>query len=145
MSVPAVGDRVDVTVEVPRGGRVKRRSDGGIDYVSPVGSPFNYGCVAHVLGGDGDPLDAIVLGPRLPAGTVVDGAEILAIVAFDDLDRPDDKLICGPPPLSDADRARVIAFFTRYAVLKRWLARARGRSGRIAYGGLVPHTRHDAP
>jgi hypothetical protein len=60
---------VDVLIEIPRGSFLKRGSTGRIDFVSPFPCPFNYGSVPTHLGLEGDLLDAVVLGPRLAAGT----------------------------------------------------------------------------
>jgi len=60
---------IDVVIEVPRGSFLKRGSTGHIDFVSPLPCPFNYGSVPNYLGLEGDLLDALVLGPRLPFGT----------------------------------------------------------------------------
>ncbi len=140
MGVVAIGDVVDVVVEVPRGTRVKWGSDGRVAYVSPVPSPFDYGAVPDRLGGDGDPLDALVLGPPRRRGERVT-ARVLAIVAFDDAGRVDDKLICGPWPLVRADRDAVATFFRRYAVVKRWASRLRGRRGATRFVGWIARTR----
>lgn len=60
---------VEVVIEVPRGSFLKRGSTGRIDFVSPLPCPFNYGYVPDYIGGEGDYLDAVVLGPRLPLGS----------------------------------------------------------------------------
>ena len=60
---------VEVVIEVPRGSFVKRGSTGHVDFVSPLPCPFNYGSVPSHIGLEGDLLDALVLGPRLPLGT----------------------------------------------------------------------------
>jgi hypothetical protein len=60
---------LEVLVEVPRGSFLKRGSTGHVDFVSPLPCPFNYGSVPNYLGLEGDLLDALVLGPRLPLGT----------------------------------------------------------------------------
>lgn len=109
-----------VLIEVPKGGFVKRRADGSIDFVSPAPCPFNYGCVPGVVGGDGDPLDALVLGPRLAAGASVD-RQVHAVVRFVDAGRVDDKLVCADHPPSRGERAAVVAFFRVYAQAKRLL------------------------
>ncbi len=62
---------VDVVIEVPKGSFLKRGSTGHIDFVSPLPCPFNYGSVPKYLGLEGDLLDAVVLGPRLPLGRLV--------------------------------------------------------------------------
>ena len=59
---------IDVVIEVPRGSFLKRGYGGRIDFVSPLPCPFNYGAAPAYLGLEGDLLDALVLGPRLPLG-----------------------------------------------------------------------------
>lgn len=125
------GVEVTVRIEVPRGGLVKRRADGRLDYVSPVPCPFNYGSVPDRVGGDGDPQDAVLLGPRRPAGHE-ERATVRAVVRFVDAGRPDDKWICGPEP-TRAERALVVAFFRAYAAFKAALNRARGLDGETRY------------
>lgn len=120
--------RVTVTIEVPRGGFVKRRSDGGVDYVSPVPCPFDYGCVPGLPGGDGDPLDALVLGGTRAAGDTVD-VRVRAVVRFLDAGSVDDKLVCSESGVTADDRWRILLFFRVYAEAKRWMYRLRGRTG----------------
>lgn len=125
--------RVRVRVEVPRFSLLKRGA-AGIEYVSPVPCPFNYGSVPDRPAPDGDALDAVVLGPRLRLGEEVD-VPVHAVVRFVDAGVEDDKLVCGPSP-TDADLARVAAFFRVYAVARLLMNRARGRRGETRYGGL---------
>ena len=128
------GTEVTVLIEVPRGGVVKRRADGGVDYVSVVPSPFNYGCVPDVAGGDGDPQDAVLLGGRRPRGHR-ERAVVWAVVRFVDAGRPDDKWICGDHPPSRVEKAVVIGFFALYARLKGALYRLRGERGETRFLG----------
>lgn len=123
---------LEVTVEVPRGGFVKRRDDGSIDYVSPVPCPFNYGSVAGTISGDGDRLDAVVLGPRLRAGSVVT-RKVLACVMVLDAGEEDPKFICGERPMTDIERGLVLGFFRSYGVLKGLLNLVRGRRGQTRF------------
>ena len=122
-----MGERVAVIIEVPRGSFVKRRPDGSVDFVSPLPSPFNYGSVVGQLAEDGDPLDALVLGPRLPLGARVD-VEVFGEVDFIDAGDRDPKLVCsrGAAP-RERDWLRVRSFFAVYARLKAGLNWARGR------------------
>jgi inorganic pyrophosphatase len=124
-------DRVTVVIEVPRGGWVKRRADGRVRYVSPVPCPFDYGSVPGISGGDGDPLDAVVLGPGHLRGARVD-VPVRGVVRFVDAGRPDDKLVCADHPPTRAERWLVVGFFRFYARAKR-LLRAVGL-GRPAAG-----------
>jgi inorganic pyrophosphatase len=128
MPRPNVPNAVDVLVEVPRLGFVKRRADGGFDYLSPLPCPFNYGSVPGVVSGDGDPLDAVLFGPRRRRGAVVRAA-VLGWVDFVDGGADDPKLLCGTAPPRAIDRLLVVAFFRVYERAKRLLNRVRGRRG----------------
>lgn len=73
----AVPRFVEVVVEVPRGSFVKWRAEEirhgyptkwTVDYVGFLPCPFNYGSVPAFEALDGDPQDALVLGPRIPRG-----------------------------------------------------------------------------
>lgn len=104
-------------VEVPRGSLVKWGADGGIDFLSPIPCPFNYGSIPSILGADGDPLDVIVLGPRLKRGAA--GAlPIRACARFIDSGTTDDKWVCSAQPLRDRERLLLSLFFHAYALPK---------------------------
>jgi hypothetical protein len=84
---------VEVVVEVPKWSFVKRSQNGIIDFVSPLPCLFNYGSVPIIPAPDGDPLDAIILGKRLPLGHqgIV---RVKGIIKFTDAGLVDNKLIC---------------------------------------------------
>jgi inorganic pyrophosphatase len=84
---------VEVVVEVPKWSFVKRSQNGIIDFVSPIPCLFNYGSVPIIPAPDGDPLDAIILGKRLPLGHqgIV---RVKGIIKFTDAGLVDNKLIC---------------------------------------------------
>lgn len=126
--------RVEVVVEVPRGSFLKRGSNGQLDFISPVPCPFNYGSVPGWLGLEGDLLDAVVLGPRLRAGTKV-RVRAFGAVGMADRGMYDDKLICAFQPLSRWQRLMVSLFFRFYARAKGLLNLLRGSPGRTAYIG----------
>jgi len=126
MSTVSPTERVRVRIEVPRGAFVKRDA-ARIEYISPVPCPFNYGCVPARPAPDGDPLDALVLGPRLAFGAELD-VTVRAVVRFLDDGAVDDKLVCGPPP-TERELANIARFFRLYALARGWMNRARGRSG----------------
>jgi inorganic pyrophosphatase len=125
---------VDVVIEVPRGSFLKRGSTGHIDFVSPLPCPFNYGAVPDYLGLEGDLLDALVLGPRLPLGTRL-RVRAWGAVTLTDRGMADDKLVCSARPPSPAERARVLRFFRFYAWCKGLLNFVRRRPGRNACEG----------
>jgi inorganic pyrophosphatase len=99
-----------------------------------VPCPFNYGSVIGTLGADGDPLDAVVLGPALALGAEVE-VEVHGVVEFLDDGCEDAKLVCGTPP--SAVEARLLrAFFAAYAPARALLNRLKGQTGATRYGGL---------
>ena len=120
---------VEVTIEIPRGSFLKRGSAGQVDFVSPFPCPFNYGSVRQYIGGEGDYLDAVVLGRRLPVGSKVT-VEAFGAVGLSERFLYDDKLICAHAPISAAERRRVLRFFHFYALCKGFLNIARGQKGR---------------
>lgn len=125
---------VDVVIEIPRGSFLKRGSTGHIDFVSPFPCPFNYGSVPKLLGLEGDLLDAVVLGPRLPAGTRLTVPAWGAVILID-RGMADDKLVCSHRPVSAIERERVLRFFRFYAKCKALLNLWRGRPGRNGCDG----------
>lgn len=129
-----IPDEVEVTIEVPRGARVKRGPDGRFEFASPFRCPFNYGSVHAIRAPDGDPLDALVLGDALAAGHV-GRWPVVGIVDFVDAGTEDLKVICGAP-MTPAHRDLVLGFFTRYGRIKRAANLLRGRRGFTGLRGL---------
>ena len=127
---------LEVIIEVPRGSFLKRGSTGHVDFVSPLPCPFNYGAVPQFLGLEGDLLDAVVLGPRLPFGTCV-RSRAWGAVALTDRGMTDHKLICSHVRLSRAEQLRVLRFFRFYARCKGLLNFWRRRAGRNACDGWI--------
>ena len=125
---------VEVTIEIPRWSFLKVGSTGTVDFVSPVPCPFNYGSVRAYTGLDGDLLDALVLGPRLGAGTRIEVAAYGA-VGLTDRGLYDDKLVCALAPPTPWERWTVLSFFRVYALGKGALNVWRGRPGRMASEG----------
>lgn len=86
---------VEVVVEVPRGSFVKWRAEDirhgqptrwTVDYVGFLPCPFNYGSVPAFEALDGDPQDALVLGPRIPRGRTA-SIRVEALLKFVDAGR----------------------------------------------------------
>jgi len=127
---------VDVVIEIPRGSFLKRGSTGRVDFVSPLPCPFNYGSVPQLIGLEGDLLDAVVLGARLPLGALV-RVPAWGAVAQTDRGMTDHKLVCSDVPLDDQQRRAVLRFFQVYAVAKGLLNLVRGASGRNACDGWI--------
>jgi inorganic pyrophosphatase len=128
------GIQLEVVIEIPRGSFLKRGSTGQLDFVSPFPCPFNYGSVEAFIGLEGDLLDAVVLGPRLPRGARII-VHAFGAIGLTDRGMYDDKLICGNRPIGQWQRFLVILFFKVYARAKGLLNFVRGQAGRNACEG----------
>ncbi len=124
----------EVLIEIPKGSFVKRGSTGHVDFISPLPCPFNYGSVPAYIGCEGDLLDALVLGPRLPLGSRV-VTRAWGAVILRDRGMTDDKLVCAAHRPSSAECRAVLRFFHLYARCKGLLNLWRGRAGRNACEG----------
>jgi inorganic pyrophosphatase len=116
-------------IEIPRGDRRKwefdmranvRRIDRMI--AAEVGGyPVNYGFVPQTISYDGDPFDALVLGPAIHGGALVYG-RIVGLLVMDDEKGYDAKVVLSPVDgdgrathrLTDTDRRTIGDFFARY-------------------------------
>jgi len=111
---------VNVVVEIPTGTTAKWEvvkpsgelrwefKDGKPRIVAYLGYPGNYGMLPRTLlskeeGGDGDPLDVIVLGPAVPRGSVVK-ARVIGVLKLLDGGERDDKILAvlDGDPLAEA-------------------------------------------
>jgi inorganic pyrophosphatase len=94
----------------PPGGRMEWDiEDGKPRIVDYLGYPANYGMVprtvlSEAIGGDGDPLDVVVLGDAVPRGAVVP-VKVIALIKLVDSGELDNKLIAvrADTPLYDVD------------------------------------------
>jgi len=94
------GDLVNAYVEIPRGERRKyefamNENDRAIDRIIPKdvgGYPVNYGFVPQTISYDGDPFDALVLGPPLAGGHTVRG-RIVGLMLMEDEKGIDSKVV----------------------------------------------------
>ncbi|TXB66661.1 inorganic diphosphatase [Vicingus serpentipes] len=100
---------INVVVEIPTGSVDKwevDKTDGSLKWqiledgprkVNYLGYPGNYGMIPKTylpkdLGGDGDPLDVIVLGPAVKRGSIIE-CKIIGVIELLDRGEQDDKLI----------------------------------------------------
>ena len=131
---PAFNDdgTVNAYVEISRGDRRKwefdmARNARAIDRVMPAevgGYPVNYGFVPQTVSFDGDPFDALVLGPPIEGGGVVRGV-IVGLMHMEDETGIDPKVVLvvagggdrSPQRLDAEERQRIANYFGRY---KRW-------------------------
>lgn len=125
---------VEVVVEIPKGSFLKRGSDAQIDFVSPLPCPFNYGSIHEFIGGEGDYLDAVVMGKRLTLGSRIT-VFAYGAVGLSERYMYDDKLICSQNPISERERLAVVGFFHFYAFCKGGLNLLRGQKGRARCHG----------
>ena len=96
-------DAIFVAIEIPAGGFTKYEIDEDTGHVlvdrfvrMPVAYPTNYGSITQSLGGDNDPLDALVI-TRTPLhpGVIIE-ARPIAILKSVDGGEVDDKVIAVP-------------------------------------------------
>jgi inorganic pyrophosphatase len=142
---------INAYIEIPRGDRRKwefdmRANARAIDRVMPVevgGYPVNYGFVPQTIAPDGDPFDALVLGPPLRGGRIVPGV-IVGLMHMADEKGPDSKVVLsegGPrgaagQALTPADQDRIASYFRRYkqhetgkfSAVPGWASAADGRA-----------------
>jgi inorganic pyrophosphatase len=120
---------INAYVEIPRAERRKWEFDmaanaSAVDRVIPEdvgGYPVNYGFVPQTVSYDGDPFDALVLGPPLAHGTTVRGVPVASMRMFDQ-GIVDSKVVLSP--VDGRGRARhaltveqqqaIAAYFSRY-------------------------------
>ncbi len=112
---------------------MKREAGVGVEFISPVPCPFNYGCIPEVIAEDGDPVDALVLGPRVAAGERVATTAWMRLRFVDD-GAVDDKLVCGPWPPTAREQAQIERFFSVYGVARTLMNRVRGRGAARSLG-----------
>ncbi len=143
---PANADgTINVVVEIPAGTCAKwevDKADGTLAWevkngkrrvVNYVGYPGNYGMVPRTLlpkelGGDGDPLDVLLLGPALERGSVV-SARLIGVLLLLDGGEQDDKLLAIPAgsPIAAKDVAELDAKYNGVsAIVETWFANYKG-------------------
>ncbi|MCY1015420.1 inorganic diphosphatase [Pyxidicoccus sp. MSG2] len=139
LALPPLPPEPEVLIECPRFSFVKRRADGTVDFVAPLPCPYNYGSIPGLMSDDGDPLDAVVMGARLPRGQRV-RVPVVAVLGFIDEGKGDPKVVCSARPLSSFERTGLEYFFRIYAFFKRGLHRVRGNVPDTRFTGWLPLT-----
>ena len=120
---------VNAYIEIARGDRQKWELDmaanaRAIDRVIPEsvgGYPVNYGFVPQTVSYDGDPFDALVLGPAIDGGQSVRGV-VVGLMYMEDEKGLDSKVVlslrgAGGQPLHQltaSDQQRIADYFRRY-------------------------------
>jgi inorganic pyrophosphatase len=123
---------VNAYVEISRGDRRKWEYDmaanaRAIDRVIPAkigGYPVNYGFVPQTVSYDGDPFDALVLGPAISGGRLVRGT-LVGLLLMDDEKGDDAKVVLAPdtpggarPGLTEEVRQQIAGYFRRYKLFE---------------------------
>jgi len=94
---------VEVVIEIPKGQRNKYEVDHHTGRIrldrmlfTSTRYPADYGFIEDTLGGDGDPLDALVLleEPTFPGCLIT--ARVIGMFQMTDEKGPDDKVLCVP-------------------------------------------------
>lgn len=143
----AADGSVHVVVEIPAGTDAKwevtkpdgklawQIKDGKPRVVQYLGYPGNYGMVPRTilpkeLGGDGDPLDVLVLGPALRRGTVAK-VRIIGVLELLDGGEQDDKLLGVLPGTPLGDLASLAELDTQFpgvtSIVQTWFENYKGK------------------
>jgi inorganic pyrophosphatase len=151
---------VEVVIEIPRGQRNKYEVDHETGRIrldrmlfTSTRYPADYGFIEDTLGGDGDPLDVLVLleEPTFPGCLVT--ARVIGMFQMTDEKGPDDKVLCVPAgdprmehyqditDVPEFDRLEIQHFFEVYKDLEP------GKSVEVHIGqtGPPPRPRWSAP
>jgi inorganic pyrophosphatase len=120
---------INAYIEIPRGDRRKweldmRANARAIDRVIPEsvgGYPVNYGFVPQTVSYDGDPFDALVLGPPIDGGQTVRGV-VVGLMYMEDEKGLDSKVVLSLPGageeplhrLTASEQQRIAEYFRRY-------------------------------
>ena len=122
-------DLVNAYIEIPRGERRKyefamKDNERAIDRIIPEdvgGYPVNYGFVPQTISYDGDPFDALVLGPALAGGRMVRG-RIVGLMLMEDEKGIDSKVVLSlvdgagraTHTLTEEEQTRIGDYFDSY-------------------------------
>ena len=145
---------INVIIEIPTGTTAKwevSKPDGNLKWeikkgkprqVAYLGYPGNYGMIPRSLlpkseGGDGDPLDVLVLGPPVPRGSIVE-VKLIGVLKLLDRGEHDDKLIAvmAGTPFAEVDSIATLDrnFPGVTTIIQTWFANYKGRGKMKASG-----------
>lgn len=146
---------INAVIEIPAGTNEKwevtkpdgklelEKEDGKPRIIKYLGYPGNYGMIPKTIlpeeaGGDGDPLDILVIGVPLTRGQVVK-TKIIGILKFFDRGERDDKLVAVLPEtaLYNVDNlSQLDEYFPGIStIIKTWFLYYKG-SGRMVFKGF---------
>ena len=149
---------VNAYIEIARGDRRKWELDmaknaRAIDRMIPEtlgGYAVNYGIVPQTVSYDGDPFDALVLGPAIAGGTTVRGI-VVGVMYMEDAKELDSKVVLSRPgrdgkplhQLTKADQRRIGDYFNRYKTLTPGAQASVPGWGSIDEGNLLIDRTHE--
>jgi inorganic pyrophosphatase len=158
-TVPRNADgTVNAYIEISRDDRRKweldmRANARAIDRMIPEsvgGYPVNYGFVPQTVSYDGDPFDALVLGPPIDGGTTVRGV-VVGLMYMEDEKGMDSKVVLSAPTaygralheLASADQQRIAEYFRRYKKHERGAYSKVPGWGSVGEGNALVTRTHD--
>ena len=150
---PAINNDGTVTavIEIPAGTNAKWETDpatgtlawevknGLPRMIKFLGYAGNYGMIPRTVGGDGDPLDILVIGGQQLRGTV-SHVKLIGAIKLDESGNRDDKLIAVLPgsPLDVAGINTISALDAKYpgikTVIETWFTSYKGPGEMISLG-----------
>ncbi|MBI5427119.1 MAG: inorganic diphosphatase [Nitrospinae bacterium] len=132
-------------VRIPDGNMVWDTLDGKPRVVKYLGYPANYGILPKTvlskkMGGDGDPLDILVLGPAFKRGQAVK-ARIIGLMRMTDKGERDDKLIAVVPggPFGEVKNIAELErqFQGVTLIMETWFRNYKGPGKKITTSGFA--------
>ncbi|NUM55037.1 MAG: inorganic diphosphatase [Candidatus Hydrogenedentes bacterium] len=140
---------VNVVVEIPAGtgSKWEVKADGNLHWDIKAGKPrivqylpypCNYGMIPGTSAADGDPIDAVILGPAVPRGSIVP-TRIIGLLKLTDKGEQDDKIVTV---MDDTPLAHITTISQLQAefpgiceILEEWFVNYKG-PGAMPFGGM---------
>lgn len=140
------GDTYTMVLEIPAGTDEKWQTcaesgemyfehvDGKPRYIQYLAYPFNYGFIPQTLhakhhGGDGDPLDIVLIGPALERGKVLQ-VKVLGAIKFKDDGEDDTKVLGvaldGPFAHLDDIEDLLLKYYGALEIIRLWFEGYKG-------------------
>ncbi len=104
-----------------------------------LGYPGDYGMIPRTAGGDGDPLDVVVLGTMHLRGSIV-AAKVIGVFHLTDAGEVDDKILAVVPgePMGEVNgMAELDASYPGVSsIVETWFTHYKGPNGGLQSGGF---------
>ena len=163
MPAKNIDGSINVLVEIPSGTNGKwevNKETGNLDWEFKKGAPrvvqylpypSNYGMIPQTLspeeiGGDGDPLDVLLLGEAVPRGAYVKG-KLIGVMYMKDHGETDDKLlaVAEGSPFENVNSVSELAeqFPGTLTILQTWFVNYKGISEDMKVTGFANKTEAD--